>query len=174
MTWRIQQHEFQGLHRVKAQNRRNQKSEEPKVGRLKGFILNGCMEWAKADPRKPFSWPGLSAALRMCGHKPPLLRKESQRCDSCVVQEAPSWETSIRWLPLPASPAWPTEANMGRTQPQLGHQCSHLSSPPHITKYAKEQASTRKRACKKHKQQGYSSRISDIKMIRYRNIGRML
>ena len=41
------------LHWVKAQSRRYQKSEEPKLGQLKGLILNGWMEGAKAEPRKP-------------------------------------------------------------------------------------------------------------------------
>lgn len=41
MTWRMQQSEFQWLHRGKSQSRRNQKSKEPKLGQLKGFTVNG-------------------------------------------------------------------------------------------------------------------------------------
>lgn len=88
---------------------------------LKGFILDGWVEGRCEETS--LSWPGLSAALTMCGHRPPLSREEIQHCNSCIVQEDPSWETSIRSLPLPASPGWPAETNTERTQLQLRQQC---------------------------------------------------
>lgn len=131
----------------------------------------------------------------MCGH---ILKvsssKEEIQAALLALSKKPHAEKLYKVVPLVASPGWPANTNMGWSGGG-GHtfclQCSLLSRPSHITKYTKEQAKNilktnqtnklnnnnnkrnkpaRETVCRKNKQQGWTSRTSDIKMTRYRNI----